>query len=387
MTFKHWLTALVFAVCTLESICFAKDSEAKPPQAALELQTLYTKARIPKVVVAQDGTVLAFADSCQLLRRSNDQGKTWSEPQTVDEESSGNAVIDETTGDILLVYPRASYLRRSKDSGKTWTKEEITIEPNLIGHGAPDKVAANVGASESGITLQYGEHKGRLVMPARIQPPYGDNKQEYWQYNYNTSIYSDDHGKTWQVGEPVQSGTGEGTLAELSDGRLYYNSRSHLSADHRRQIAWSHDGGRRWVDWEACDDLLQIAGPHYFKYGRKPSYGCNAGLVRVPLSLTGGKDVLLYSAPDNPGAITPFNGRIRMSVWASTDGAKTWPIKRLVHEGISSYSSIEVDNAGNVYVFFESGEKKLYENLKLARFPLASLLDSTANKVSLNESK
>ena len=74
---------------------------------------------------------------------------------------------------------------------------------------------AQTTCSESGITLQHGEHKGRLLMPARVQPPNGDNAQEFWACNYNTSIYSDDRGKTWQVGEPVQSGTGEGTLAEL----------------------------------------------------------------------------------------------------------------------------------------------------------------------------
>ena len=38
------------------------------------------------------------------------------------------------------------------------------------------------------------------------------------------------------------TGTGEGTLAELSDGRIYYNSRSHMSIDHKRRIAWSLDG-------------------------------------------------------------------------------------------------------------------------------------------------
>ena len=145
-------------------------------------------------------------------------------------------------------------------------------------------------------------------MPGRVQPPNGDNAQEFWAYNYNTAIYSDDRGKTWQVAEPVQSGTGEGTLAELTDGRIYYNSRCHMAVDARRLVAWSHDGGHRWVDWQVCDTLREVGEPFYYKYGSKPSYGCNAGLVRVPLEATNGRDVLLYCAPDNPGGT-----RVRMT--------------------------------------------------------------------------
>jgi len=328
--------------------------------------------------------VLAFAGGCRLLRRSEDQGVTWSEPVTVHRDGGGNAIVDETSGEVLIVCPQAPCLWRSKDHGKTWAREEIVIKPNAIGHGAPDGIPAGVGASESGITLRHGTHKGRLLMPARIQPPKGDNAQEYWQYNYNTSIYSDDGGKTWQVGEPVQSGTGEGTLAELSDGRIYYNSRSHMSVDHRRRIAWSHDGGHRWVEWQVSEDLFEVGGPHYFKYSRKPSYGCNAGLVRVPLEATGGKDVLLFSTPDNPGA-GDSNCRVRMTVWMSTDGAESWPTKQLVYEGFSAYSSLAADKQGNIYLLFESGEKKLYEKITLARFHLDWLREEKNRKASAKD--
>ena len=74
----------------------------------------------------------------------------------------------------------------------------------------------------------------------------------------------------------------------------------------------------------------------------------NAGLVRMPLEATEGKDVLLFSTPDNPG-----KSRIRMMVWASFDGAKTWPVKRLVHEKHSGYSSLAADKKGNIYCLFE----------------------------------
>ena len=118
--------------------------------------------------------------------------------------------------------------------------------------------------SESGITLLYGKHKGRLLMPARVQPPEGNNDQEWWPYNYNTAIYSDDGGRSWHTSAPVQSGTGEGTLAELSTGDIYYNSRSHMSVDHRRRIAWSHNGGEMFVDWRVSEHLYEVGQPFYF---------------------------------------------------------------------------------------------------------------------------
>lgn len=329
--------------------------------------------RIPKIVVTTNGTILAFADCCQQVRRSEDGGKTWRPSRQIAPDVSGSAIVDETTGDVLVVCAGQGFLYRSQDHGVTWQREAIVIKPNAAGHGTPDGVPTNTPCSESGITLQHGEHKGRLLMPVRISPPEGNNAQEYWAYHYNTSIYSDDRGRTWQVSEPVQSGTGEGTLAELSDGRVYYNSRCHMAVDHRRRIAWSHDGGHRWVDWQVSEDLREVGEPFYFKYGSKPSYGCNAGLVRMPFEATGGKDVLLFSTLDNPGG-----SRIRMTVWASFDGAVTWPVKRLVNAGPSAYSSLAADRDGTIYLLFERGETKLYESIAVARFNLAWLTEGVS---------
>ena len=122
------------------------------------------------------------------------------------------------------------------------------------------------------------------------------------------------------------------------------------------------------MDWQVSEHLFEIGQPFYYKYGSKPIYGCSAGLVRMPDEVTGGKDVLIYSAPDNPGG-----HRVKMTVWASFDGAKTWPVKRLVYEGRSAYSSLAAGEDGTVYLIFERGEKKLYESVAVARFDLAWL--------------
>ena len=355
---------LCLALAALGSLCAWPSAAAEKP--FFEVEDLFEGVRIPNVVVTNEGTVLAFADKGRLVRRSTDGGETFGPAQTVGKDAGGSAIVDTGTGEVMVVESRKGHLWRSRDQGQTWAREEIVVKPNPMGHGGAGNIPVQTTCSESGITLQFGEHKGRLIMPARIQPPKGNNDQEWWPCNYNTAIFSDDGGKTWQTSGPVQSGTGEGTLAELSSGSIYYNSRSHMSVDHRRQIAYSHDGGGMWVDWEVTTDLREIGEPFYFKYGTKPSYGCNAGLIRLPSGTAGGKDVLLFSAPDNPG-----KSRHRMTVFASYDEGRTWPVKRLVNEGMSAYSSLAAGPDGTIFLLFERGEKKLYDRMALARFNLA----------------
>jgi len=354
------------AILLLTNRSLAEKEQGRAKVAPVfEVQDLFTSVRIPNIVVATDGTVLAFAQSGRVLRRSEDRGKSWGPVREVGPDAGGSAIVDDNSRDVMMVNSKAGYLWRSQDQGKTWQKEQIIVKPNAVGHGTPGGIGVQTTCSESGVTLRYGKNKGRLLMPARIQPPRGTNAQEWWPYNHNTAIYSDDGGRTWQTSGPVQSGTGEGTLAELSDGRIYYNSRCHMAIDHRRRIAWSYDGGHIWTDWQVCEHLREVGEPFYFKYGTRPSYGCNAGLVRLPLEATGGKDVLLFSTPDNPGST-----RVRMTVWASFDGAQTWPVKRLVYAGPSAYSSLAAGRDGNIYLLFERGKKKLYESVAVARFNL-----------------
>jgi len=40
-------------------------------------------------------------------------------------------------------------------------------------------------------------------------------------------LISDDHGQTWRAGGLTQSHVGEACVVELSDGRVYVNSRNH----------------------------------------------------------------------------------------------------------------------------------------------------------------
>jgi sialidase-1 len=216
--------------------------------------------------------------------------------------------------------------------------------------------------NERGITLRYGEHAGRLLRPSRWYA--GKNERARWPQHYTSAIYSDDHGQTWNTSDPFPAfGTGEACLEELSDGRIYYNSRRHWAPEgsnpRRRWVAWSEDSGVSWQDLSICEVLPD--GP------QDTDYGCMGGLVRLPVR---GRDILIYSNCDSPA------GRHHGTLWLSFDGGMTWPLKRLVYEDAFAYSSLAAGRPGTpsegwIYLHFEGGPKG---GSTLARFNLSWVL-------------
>jgi len=103
----------------------------------------------------------------------------------------------------------------------------VQVRPDGFGHIPKTE---GVAAMQCGITLAFGNHKGRLIMPARVMGPKSSNAVEWRPYHYSTALYSDDGGAVWQTSKPFPVlGTGEAALAELCDGRILYNSREHSS--------------------------------------------------------------------------------------------------------------------------------------------------------------
>jgi len=331
--------------------------EAFMGEPKLDIKQVYRGGRFPNVLVAVDGTVLALWNGVK-VRRSEDGGQTWGPEILVGRGfMGGGAIVNETNGDVLAFvesgHPPASLtVYRSKDHGKSWAPVKAVIKPDTNGN------VPSMHMNEHGITLRHGKHAGRIIRPARH---YGkSNNRKFWPTHYTTAIYSDDGGKTWQTSKPfAEMGTGEAALAELSDGRLYYNSRCHWNKNKppkRRRCAYSADGGETWTDWQIVQILPD--GP------QNSTYGCMGGLVRLPVQ---GKDILVFSNCDSPG------GRRLGTVWASFDGGKTWPLKRLVQKGSFAYSSLsagrpETKSEGWIYLNFESGGSKV------ARFNLSWLL-------------
>jgi len=83
-----------------------------------------------------------------------------------------------------------------------------------------------------------------------------------------------------------------------------------------------------------------------------------------------GRDILLYSNADEES-----HERVRLTVWASLDGGITWPVKRLVDEGPSAYSSLAVGRTGTPsegWIYLQYEERN--GGGRVARFNLSWVL-------------
>lgn len=357
----------------------------------------YNIYHIPGVVVTAKGSVLAWCEARKrpagvsdwddiriLLRRSTDDGKTWSEPKSIanvdgpkkknpfalkmknvdpnDVTYNNPVLIGDKDGTVhmlfCLEYERAFY-QRSDDDGVTWSKPtEITVTFDAFKKDYDWKVIA------TGPNHSIQTKTGRLVVPVWLSTGTGGNAH---RPSVTATIYSDDQGKTWKAGEIAVPCTDEWinpneTVAiELNDGRVMLNVRSESKA-HRRLITTSPDGATKWSMPKFDDALLEPI--------------CMGGIVRYRHD---GKSLILFSNPHNLEGgreSTPEPGKSRarknVSVKISRDEAQTWPVSKTIEPGPSMYSDIAVTQKGTILCFYGRGTKPGFAGagLTLARFNL-----------------
>ncbi|MDD2247629.1 MULTISPECIES: sialidase family protein [unclassified Proteiniphilum] len=334
----------------------------------------YNNYRIPALVVTNEGTLLAFCEGREagdtgdinlLLKRSEDNGTTWSNEQVAWDDADntcGNPcpVVDERTGRIWLftswnngkdkesdiisktsISPRLPYVCYSDDDGKTWSEPEsleITCRNPSWGW-----YATGPGI---GIQIKNGRYKGRLVIPANHS--YDDPKGNLagGPYGYGAHvIYSDDHGKSWQISESIKPGCNESQVTELSDGTLLMNMRSYNNKQ-ARAISYSTDGGQNWSEIEHDFQLVEPL--------------CQAAVLNF--GEVGGQQVHLFLNPAVP------HGRDHLMLKVSLDDCRSWSNGKLVYEGPAAYSCITRLADGRVGLFFEAGEKSPYEKMIFISF-------------------
>ncbi len=373
-TAKH---LLAIVICVLAAETHAEDGLHQQDIFVRGSDGYYTY-RIPSLVVATNGTLLAFCEGRTtspsdtgnidiVLKRSIDGGKSWSAQQIIWDDNGntcGNpcAVVDQETGVISLLLTRnrgddhekeikvkkskegrTVWLSQSKDNGTTWSPpREITSSTKKSDW---DWYATGPGI---GIQILNGPHKGRLVVPCDYSHLAGTNV-----IGGSHVIYSDDHGKTWRIGGTAEPGMNECQVVELADGNgsLLLSMRNHPSGAHRAQSI-SRDGGLAWTKPAHNSDLIDPT--------------CEASILRYnwPERKTPGR--ILFSNPSS-------TRRRNMSVKLSYDEGKSWPISKTLHEKDAAYSCLAKLPNGNIGCLYERGETNAYEKITFAQFPLSWL--------------
>ncbi len=374
------------------------ESEVEFATVFASLMDGYHTFRIPAVIRASDGTVLAFAEGRRLasadsgdidlvLRRSPDGGRTWGPLQVVGDNGPntfGNPspVIDPESGDVVLlsthnaghvnagqirrgeVTPEESrrvYVQRSSDHGATWSEPmEITADVKPAGWMW---FATGPG---HGIALRHGPHAGRLVVPCNHSFLVNGVSREN-----SHAIFSDDGGRSWRLGA-VATQTGdavgnENAVAELGDGTLYFNARnSHLLDPGNRITATSGDGGETFDGpYEPIPDIItaQVQG-----------------------------SVLALSAAVDRRRRVVFSGvghyiaRENLTLRSSFDGGGTWNDGVVLYDGPAGYSDLvelgRDDGDRLIGSLYENGDRlheivppglAYHQRISFARVPVSVL--------------
>lgn len=324
----------------------------------------YETYRIPAIVRSTKGTFLAFAEGREsqrdhgnidiVLRRSKDDGKTWDEMSVVRDDGDnqvGNPCpfVDEKSGRILLMYcgssfsegevlngkgAREVYIVHSDDDGHSWS-DPRNISPMVK---MPDWRWYATGPC-SGIQISSGKHAGRLVVPANHSIHYDDG--EKWEYRCH-SVYSDDFGVTWKIGESSEPGASETQIAEAGTGLLIQDIRMQTHRKGVRALRFSEDGGESWSPLKHDSSRFDPK--------------CQGSVISVLLDGSE-KRKLISSNPSSQ------KGRENLTAYESGDGGATWKKLVALHQGPSAYSDLVEIGDGKFACLFEAGEISPYERI------------------------
>jgi len=346
----------------------------------------YHTYRIPSVIAAANGDLLAFCEGRRdsvkdagdidlLLRRSNDGGKTWGPVQVVWDDgpnTCGNPcpVVDVETGNVHLLMTwnrgddteskikagtgkdsRRVFVCESTDDGATWSKPR-----DITATAKADDWAWYATGPGTGIQLQRGEHRGRLVIPC-------DHSVVPWKDHgsyQSHALYSDDHGESWQRSESITPGVNECEVVELADGRLMMNMRNYRRSEHRaRAVSISEDGGATWSKVSHDATLIEPV--------------CQASIRRLRWPEGDKPGVILFANPAST------DKRVNMTVRASFDEGRTWPASRTLYEGPSAYSCLVALPEERIGCLYEADG---YQRIEWATFDISWLTVKAATQPS-----
>jgi sialidase-1 len=289
-------------------------------------------------------------------------------------------VLDAETGTVFLFYgqwpdvaPRTVaygqsadpkdgnqtvWVRSSTDNGQTWSDRKQVIYPDEP-HETSDGLywrQAEPGPG-NGIQLQWQDHdrsrNGRLIIPAkRSGSSTADGPVSVEPFVY----YSDDHGKSWQVGKVTPGPDGnEDEVVELVDGRVLLDARQDSGNFRRRHV--STDGGVTWSSDSPDNIAITPVDGSLARYSAK-----RAGHDR---------DRILFSGPRGRNGLNRNN----ITVWTSYDEGKMFTNPVQFNNGFAAYSVIQRLADGTIGMVVETakGTAVRYGEITFYRFDLAEL--------------
>lgn len=340
----------IAAAITLLVACKKPADNPVPEEPFIDSVCLYAPGdygsanwRIPAIICLDDGTLLAVNDKRKynetdlpedidiVCRRSSDNGRTWSEPQTLIEgQGRGKgygdpALVQCQNGDVLCLFaghngyfqstdadPICVYMMRSTDRGQTWGD---TVNLTTVLWSASTAYRGAFVASGNGLRLKRGPHAGRLLFAAAMV------RRSEWVSD-NFVIYSDDDGLTWHRSQMAFRGGDEAKLMELTDGSVLISVRRSGARGHNR----STDGGETWGSQGLWNEMTVNA--------------CNGDMLRLD------DTTLLHSVPNSMQ-------REDVSIFTSNDEGQNWHSPVLICSGPSVYSSMTLLKDGSIGFYAE----------------------------------
>ena len=334
----------------------------------------YNCFRIPTIIKAKNGTILAFAEgrkkSCSdtgdvdlVYKKSYDNGITWSSLKVIWDDGNntcGNPspVLDVKSGRISLlstwnrgedkewqiidqksIDTRHVFLFHSNDDGDSWSlPNEITSDVKL------DNWTWYATGPVNGIQLNKGKNKGRLIIPC-------DHIEADTKHYYSHIIYSDNGGLDWRLGGSTnQHQVNECTIIEFDNGDLLLNMRNYTD-DRLRKLAISKDQGISWGDIYSDSNLIEPI--------------CQASMINIRRPMK--NEIIAFSNPNSK------KSREKMSIQFSFDKSQTWSTKILIHDGPSAYSNLIQLSNNEIGCLFEGGNKSAYEGIAFKKINLKGI--------------
>lgn len=352
------------------SLCFISVAAQQKVPVFISGTEGHKSYRIPAIIQLPNKDILAFCegrvngsgdfgDINIVMKKSSDQGKTWSLLNTIvdaDSLQAGNPapVVDLTDpawpqGRIFLFYNtgnnhegevrkgkglREVWYKTSTDGGTTWSAP-VNITTQVHRPKQPQVNAAynfsedwRSYANTPGHATQFsaGMYKGRIYVAANHSA--GSPKARFEDYLAH-GFYSDDHGKSFHLSQDLSlPGSNEATAAPLSGNKLMMNARNQKGDVKARIVARSEDGGQTWstigIDKNLPDPVCEGSLLELGMKKRKQWLAfCNAAdtLRRNNLTLrisddegqTWKKNILVDGSPDNKKDFTAYSDIVKIN--------------------------------------------------------------------------